>query len=129
MKITFSNITFYIFILTLISCSLQVKINTEQNEVTIITAETKQKSYSGWWVYGEGQHIFKDEKSLEEFNLEFPNENMEDLKILYLAVCEMEYFPMECSMKGYIKTNVLKNQKTLIVSDFNILYIEGCEEN
>ena len=83
MKITFSNITFYIFILTLISCSLQVKINTEQNEVTIITAETKQKSYSGWWVYGEGQHIFKDEKSLEEFNLEFPNENMEDLKILY----------------------------------------------
>ena len=71
---------------------------------------------------------FKDEESLEEWNLEFPNENMEELKELYLAICEMEYFPMECDMIGYKRKDVLENQTTLIVSKFNILYIQGCGE-
>ena len=80
------------------------------------------KEYVGWWVYGEGQHIFKDETTLEEWELAFPNENMKELAELYLAVCEMEYFPMECMMQGNLKND------TLIVTDFEILYIQGCGE-
>ena len=79
-------------------------------------------TYKGWWVYGEGQHIFKDEATLEEWNLKFLNENMEELVALYLAVCEMEYFPMECMMQGNLQND------TLIVADFEILYIQGCGE-
>ena len=37
------------------------------------------KQYIGWWVYGEGQHIFKDEQTLGEWELTFPNENMEEI--------------------------------------------------
>ena len=91
-------------------------------------SELKLSQYTGWWIYGEGQHIFKDEESLEEWSLEFPNENLEELEELYLAVCEMEYFPMECEMIGHKKKNVLGNQTTLIVSKFNILYVQGCGE-
>ena len=80
------------------------------------------KQYVGWWVYGEGQHVFKDENTLEEWELTFPNENMQELSELYLAVCEMEYFPMECMMQGNLEND------TLIVADFEILYIEGCGE-
>ena len=80
------------------------------------------KEYVGWWVYGEGQHIFKDETTLEEWELTFPNENMKELAELYLAVCEMEYFPMECMMQGNLQND------TLIVADFEILYIQGCGE-
>ena len=80
------------------------------------------KEYVGWWVYGEGQHIFKDEESLEEWDLEFPNENMEELEELYLAVCEMEYFPMESKMIGRLMND------TLEVTDFEITYIQGCGE-
>jgi len=76
----------------------------------------------GWWIYGEGQHIFKDEATLEEYDLVFPNENMEELVELYLAVCEMEYFPMECEMKGTLNGNILT------VQAFEILYIQGCGE-
>ena len=86
------------------------------------------KEYVGWWVYGEGQHIFKNEEDLGEWGLIFPNENMEELAELYLAVCEMEYFPMECAMIGHLKKKLLKQQNTLVVSDFEILYIEGCGE-
>ena len=82
----------------------------------------ESKKYVGWWVYGEGQHIFKDESTLAEWALTFPNENMEELSELYLAVCEMEYFPMECMMQGNLKND------TLIVADFEILYIQGCGE-
>ena len=80
------------------------------------------KSFKGWWVYGEGQHLFKDELTLEEWGLEFLNEDIDELVELYLAICEMEYFPMECIMKGKVK-----DQK-LIVIDFDILYIQGCGE-
>ena len=80
------------------------------------------KEYVGWWVYGEGQHIFKNEEDLGEWGLIFPNENMEKLVELYLAVCEMEYFPMECNMIGHLESD------TLIVADFEITYIQGCGE-
>ena len=80
------------------------------------------KEYVGWWVYGEGQHIFKDETTLEEWGLTFPNENMKELVELYLAVCEMEYFPMECIMQGDLQND------TLQVVDFEITYIQGCGE-
>jgi hypothetical protein len=78
--------------------------------------------YTGWWVYGEGQHIFKDEETLGEWELTFPNENRQELVELYLAVCEMEYFPMECNMQGHLQND------TLEVTDFEITYIQGCGE-
>ena len=100
----------------------------EKREIEISVVSTTDKTYKGWWVYGEGQHIFKDEETLEEYTLEFPNEDMTELQSLYLAVCEMEYFPMECAMTGHIKKELIKKQNTLIVSEFEILYIQGCGE-
>jgi len=47
---------------------------------------------------------------------------MEELVELYLAVCEMEYFPMECNMQGHLQND------TLEVTDFEITYIQGCGE-
>ena len=129
-KIIFS----FLILLLVFSCNVQIKVSAEKedspskNVMKIVVETTKQKGHIGWWVYGEGQHIFKDEESLEEWSLEFPNENLEELEELYLAVCEMEYFPMECEMIGHKKKNVLENQTTLIVSKFNILYIQGCGE-
>lgn len=86
------------------------------------------KTYRGWWIFGEGQHIFKNEASLEEYNLKFKNENSNALNKLYLEVCQMEYFPMECEMRGYFDKKVLGKVKTFIVLDFDILYVEGCGE-
>ena len=114
----------------MLSCNLQFKKNIEKEE-----SKNKKglqnislKTYKGWWVYGEGQHIFKDEKTLKEYDLEFPHENPEEIAALYLAVCEMEYFPMECSINTYDKKDILEQNNTLIVADFNILYIQGCGE-
>ena len=123
-----------LILLLVFSCNVQIKITDDKEElpsdnvVKIVVENTAEKSHIGWWVYGEGQHIFKDEESLEEWNLEFSNENMEELEELYLAICEMEYFPMECEMIGYKRKDILENQTTLIVSKFNILYIQGCGE-
>ena len=47
---------------------------------------------------------------------------MQELVELYLAICEMEYFPMECNMIGYLQND------TLEVTDFEITYIQGCGE-
>ncbi|MDA9612476.1 hypothetical protein N9S08_01525 [Flavobacteriales bacterium] len=121
------------FIFILSSCTIQMKIDVSPDEkeksgMKILVENTEQKEYIGWWVYGEGQHIFKDEQTLEEYDMEFPNENMEELIELYLAVCEMEYFPMECKMSGHLKKELVEKQTTLIVSDFEILYIQGCGE-
>ena len=121
------------FIFILSSCTIQMKIDVSSDEkeksgMKIVVENTEQKEYIGWWVYGEGQHIFKDEQTLEEYDMEFPNENMEELVELYLAVCEMEYFPMECKMTGHLKKELVEKQTTLIVSDFEILYIQGCGE-
>ena len=81
------------------------------------------KSFKGWWVYGEGQHLFKDESTLEEWSLEFLDEDEEITPTeVYLDICKMEYFPLECIMKGS-----LKDQK-LIAIDYEILYIQGCGE-
>ena len=129
-KIIFS----LLMLLLVFSCNVQIKVSNDKEEISsesvvkIVVENTEEKSYNGWWVYGEGQHIFKDEESLEEWDLEFPNENMEELEELYLAICEMEYFPMECEMIGYKRKDVLENETTLIVSEFNILYIQGCGE-
>ena len=79
-------------------------------------------SYSGWWIHGESQHLFKDEFSLKEWNLKFLNEDLTELEELYLEITEIEYFPMECVMKGYVE------QDTLYVSDFDITYVQGCGE-
>ena len=129
------NIIFPLLILLLVfSCNIQIKVSNDKEEipsesvVKIVVENTEEKSYNGWWVYGEGQHIFKDEESLEEWDLEFLNESMEELKELYLAICEMEYFPMECEMIGHKRKDILKNETALIVSEFNILYIQGCGE-
>ena len=129
------KIIFSLLILLLVfSCNVQIKVSADKKEipsesvVKIVIENTEEKSHIGWWVYGEGQHIFKDEESLEEWNLEFPNENMEELEELYLAICEMEYFPMECEMIGHKRKDVLENETILIISEFNILYIQGCGE-
>ena len=121
------------FIFILSSCTIQIKVDVSSDEkekrgMKILVENTEQKEYIGWWVYGEGQHIFKDEQTLEEYDMEFPNENMQELIELYLAVCEMEYFPMECKMTGHLKKELAEKQTTLIVSDFEILYIQGCGE-
>ena len=121
------------FIFILSSCTIQIKVDVSSDEkekrgMKILVENTEQKEYIGWWVYGEGQHIFKDEQTLEEYDMEFPNENMEELVEIYLAVCEMEYFPMECKMTGHLKKELVEKQTTLIVSDFEILYIQGCGE-
>ena len=129
------KIIFSLLILFLVfSCNVQIKVSADKEEipsesvVKFLVENTEEKSYNGWWVYGEGQHIFKDEESLEEWDLEFLNENMEELEELYLAICEMEYFPMECEMIGYKRKDIFKNETILIVSEFNILYIQGCGE-
>ena len=116
-----------IFLLLIGITSCIVPENIKQQEVSInlstktISSDTV-KTYLGWWVYGEGQHIFKDELTLAEYDLTFPNENMEELVELYVSVCEMEYFPMECEMKGILIGSILS------VHEFEILYIQGCGE-
>ena len=106
-------VLFLLFIIIITSCGINTKKQAEMVESI---------QYTGWWVYGEGQHIFKDEESLREWGITFPNENMEELVELYLAVCEMEYFPMECIMQGNLQND------TLQVADFEITYIQGCGE-
>ena len=114
------------------SCNLKFKRKIEKKdskiEEKLFFENELLTNYTGWWIYGEGQHIFKDEESLEEWDIEFSNENMQELKELYLAICEMEYFPMECEMIGHKSKDILKNETILIVSEFNILYIQGCGE-
>ena len=127
-------IVLFVLLIFAASCSVQIKtdsLNHNQESkgvLQIVIKNTKEKTYKGWWIYGEGQHMFKDEKTLDEYNLEFVGESMKELQDLYLAVCEMEYFPMECSMTGYFKQKFLNNQKTLIVNSFEILHIDGCED-
>ena len=77
---------------------------------------------SGWWVYGEGYHSFMNEETLDEFGLQFLNEDSVEIIDLYLSVTEMEYFPMETKISGY------KKSETFMVEDFEITYIVGCDE-
>lgn len=79
--------------------------------------------YIGWWIYGEDQHIFKDESTLGEWFIDFVNEDPIELESLYLAIAETEYLPIECIMQATL------NDDTLVVQDFEITYIQGCDEN
>jgi len=115
----------FLFLIGLISCIVPKNIKQQEEFVTLSTKVISSdivKTYVGWWVYGEGQHIFKDEETLEEYDLIFLEENMEELVELYLSVCEMEYFPMECQMTGILSSSILS------VQEFEILYIQGCGE-
>ena len=115
----------FLFLIGLISCGIPKNIMQQEKIITLSTKEVISdtvKSYLGWWVYGEGQHIFKDELTLDEYDLVFPNENMVELVELYISVCEMEYFPMECQMTGILSGRILS------VQEFEILYIQGCGE-
>ena len=126
------NIILISVLLVLYSCNTQWKLYSEINDdsklFNLILENSKLGDYSGWWIYGEGQHIFKDEKTLSEWEIEFSKENSQEIKNLYMAVCEMEYFPMECKIIGYLKTDLTKNNTTLVVDSFEILYIQGCGE-
>ena len=131
-KKTLIIISLSLFILC--SCSIQMNVTTKlnsdskKNEFKILIENKKETTYLGWWIYGEGNHIFKDELTLEEWRIEFVNEQIEEINKLYLDVCEMEYYPMECKMIGYFRKDVLNNYKTLVVKEFEILYVQGCDE-
>ena len=115
----------FLILIGLISCIIPNNIKQKEEIVPLSTNVLSLypvKAYLGWWVYGEGQHIFKDELTLDEYDLVFPNENMEELVELYLSVCEMEYFPMECQISGILSGSILS------VQEFEILYIQGCGE-
>ena len=115
----------FLFLIGITSCIVQKDIKQSEEIVTLSTKaiiSDTVKTYVGWWVYGEGQNIFKDEQTLEEYDLIFPNENMVELVELYISVCEMEYFPMECQMTGILSGSILS------VQEFEILYIQGCGE-
>ena len=116
---------FFLYLIGITSCIVPKDIKQPQEIVTLSTKviiSDLVKIYVGWWVYGEGQHIFKDEQTLEEYDLIFPNENMVELVELYISVCEMEYFPMECQISGVLSCSALS------VQEFEILYIQGCGE-
>ena len=115
----------FLLLIGITSCIVPENIIQQEESINLSTKTISSdtvKTYLGWWVYGEGQHIFKDELTLAEYDLTFPNENMEELVELYVSVCEMEYFPMECEMKGILIGSILS------VQEFEILYIQGCGE-
>ena len=115
----------FLLLIGITSCIVPENIKEQEESINLSTktiSSDTAKTYLGWWVYGEGQHIFKDELTLAEYDLTFPNENMEELVELYVSVCEMEYFPMECEMKGILIGSILS------VQEFEILYIQGCGE-
>lgn len=115
----------FLLLIGITSCIVPENIKQQEESINLSTktiSSDTAKTYLGWWVYGEGQHIFKDELTLAEYDLTFPNENMEELVELYVSVCEMEYFPMECEMKGILIGSILS------VQEFEILYIQGCGE-
>ena len=115
----------FLLLIGITSCIVPENIKQHQESINLSTKTISSdtvKTYLGWWVYGEGQHIFKDELTLAEYDLTFPNENMEELVELYISVCEMEYFPMECQMTGILSVSILS------VQEFEILYIQGCGE-
>jgi len=96
---------------------------TDKQKNTKVTINQSAETLSGWWIYGEGQHIFKDEESLQEFDLVFPNEDSLSLIDLYLSITEMEYFPMETDFIGIVNESGIMQ-----VDDFDITYIQGCDE-
>lgn len=111
-----------IFFLILIAslffrCGISQKINFTSNS-------NRQNSieYKGWWIYGEGTHLFQDSASLKEWNLVFLNEEKKEIITLYLSVTETEYFPLECAIIGVV------DKDSIYVSSFEITHIEGCKD-
>jgi len=122
LDLKYNTLIFLSLILVISSCVTPKEVMEEPYLLSSTDLVVKTNILTGWWVYGEGQHIFKDEQTLEEYDLIFPNENMVELVELYLSVCEMEYFPMECQMTGILIGS------TLSVQEFEILYVQGCGE-
>ena len=122
LDLKYNTLIFLSLILVISSCVTPKEVVEESSLLRSTDLVVKTNTLTGWWVYGEGQHIFKDEQTLEEYDLVFPNENMVELVELYVSVCEMEYFPMECQMTGVLSGNILS------VQAFEILYIQGCGE-
>ena len=118
----YKTFLFMVLLLGLSSCVTPKEVVVEPSLLRSTDLVVKTNTLTGWWVYGEGQHIFKDEQTLEEYDLVFPNENMVELVELYISVCEMEYFPMESQMTGTLSSNIMS------VQEFKILYIQGCGE-
>ena len=118
----YKTFLFMVLLLGLSSCVTPKEVVVEPSLLRSTDLVVKTNTLTGWWVYGEGQHIFKDEQTLEEYDLIFPHENMVELVELYISVCEMEYFPMECQMTGILTGSILS------VQEFKILYIQGCGE-
>tara|TARA_B100001029_G_C15010733_1_gene424072 strand:- start:534 stop:884 length:351 start_codon:yes stop_codon:yes gene_type:complete len=113
------NYFYLLSILLIFSCS----INSNLYEAKKIPLQT----YTGWWVYGSGEHIFKDSITLEEWEIFFINEDKEDAEELYLEITQMEYFALECIIKGVLIQS--KENKIIEISSFEITHIEGCGEN
>ena len=122
LDLKYNTLIFLSLILVISSCVTPKEVIEKPSLLRSTDLVVKTNTLTGWWVYGEGQHIFKDEQTLEEYDLIFPNENMVELVELYLSVCEMEYFPMECQMTGILIGS------TLSVQEFEILYVQGCGE-
>ena len=122
LDLKYNTLIFLSLILVISSCVTPKEVIEKPSLLSSTDLVVKTNTLTGWWVYGEGQHIFKDEQTLEEYDLIFPNENMVELVELYLSVCEMEYFPMECQMTGILIGS------TLSVQEFEILYVQGCGE-
>jgi len=122
LDLKYNTLIFLSLLLVISSCVTPKEVVEESSLLRSTDLVVKTNTLTGWWVYGEGQHIFKDEQTLEEYDLVFPNENMVELVELYVSVCEMEYFPMECQMTGVLSGNILS------VQAFEILYIQGCGE-
>jgi len=122
LDLKYNTLIFLSLLLVISACVTPKEVVEESSLLRSTDLVVKTNTLTGWWVYGEGQHIFKDEQTLEEYDLVFPNENMVELVELYVSVCEMEYFPMECQMTGVLSGNILS------VQAFEILYIQGCGE-
>jgi len=122
LDLKYNTLIFLALLLVISACVTPKEVVEESSLLRSTDLVVKTNTHTGWWVYGEGQHIFKDEQTLEEYDLVFPNENMVELVELYVSVCEMEYFPMECQMTGVLSGNILS------VQAFEILYIQGCGE-
>ena len=97
------------------------------NNQTDIVTNQDIEDFHGFWIYGENQHLFQDQTTLKESKLFFINESKQSLDELYLSIAEMEYLPLECVMTGYYDEKI-PNEEALVVIDFEILYVEGCEE-
>ena len=114
----------YVILLSFLCISLFISSCVNAPKSTNFNKEYTIELFSGWWIYGEGQHIYKDSKSLKEFDLIFPNEDSLYIIDLYLSVTEMDYLPIETNFYAFINTDSL-----LQVDDFEITYIQGCDEH